>query len=55
MGNYIAQFYVDVITYPCPNLNIDLANPGYERVKNVFVILKKKCPCLKQNFEFFMT
>ena len=25
MGNYITRFYIYPITYPCPNLDIDLA------------------------------
>ena len=27
MSNYIPLFYVDVITYPCPNPEVGLANP----------------------------
>ena len=26
MSNWIPQFYVDAITYPCPNSNFGLAN-----------------------------
>ena len=26
MNDYIPWFYMDIITYPCPNLNVGLAN-----------------------------
>ena len=38
MGDYIPLFYMDVITYPCPNFDVSLAilEKGAQGVINIF-------------------